>query len=288
VQATDGIDEATNAVAARWLDDHLRRVTDAPSGYGDAFADVYDEWYPDRGDTAAAVDFLSALALGVRAGDAGVTTRSPVRVLELGAGTGRLALPLAARLGAGSVVALDASAAMLDRLRAKPGSDGVVTVLGDMGGDLPTGPFGLVVAATNTLFNLARAGAQERCVTEVASRLEPGGRFVVEAFVPDDAATDGDRVSRPARTRTASGGDVLTVSRTHLDEQVVTGAHLEIVDGAVVRARPWNVRWKSPSQLDELCAHVGLAVEERVSDWSRSPFGRESIEHVSVYGHATA
>ena len=283
--ATDGIDEATRVVAGRWLDDHVGHVGAEPSGYGDAFADVYDDWYPDQGDTAVAVAFLADIAGTGRAGPAGA---SAARVLELGAGTGRLALPLAARLGPGSVVALDASAVMLDRLRAKPGSGDVTIVLGDMGANLPDGPFSLVVVATNTLFNLTAPGAQERCVTEVAARLGPGGRFVVEAFVPDDGAVDGDRVSRPRRSRTASGNDVVSVSRTDVAGQLVTGAHLEIVGGTVARARPWNVRWKSPEQVDDLCASAGLLLDERVSDWSRSPFGRESIEHVSVYRCATA
>jgi SAM-dependent methyltransferase len=287
----EAIDEATRRMATRWLDDlstDPAMVDGAADLYGDAFADVYDEWYPDRGDTAAAVDLLVELALAVPH----VTATGRATVLELGAGTGRLAIPLAARIGRGAVVALDSSAAMLDRLRGKPGSALVTCVLGDMGGELPAGPFLLVVIAANTLFNLAAPGAHERCVANVASRLVPGGCLVVEAFVPDDSATNGDRVSvRSVANRHDPAGiarTVLTVSRTDVDEQLVVGSHLEVADGTVVRARPWKVRWKSPAQVDAMCIAAGLTLEQRVSSWSRSSFDGESIEHVSVYRCATA
>ena len=118
-------------------------------------------------------------------------------VLELGVGTGRLALPLAAT--GLEVHGIDTSPSMLDRLRAKgeatgPGPGRVEGLLGDMASDLPAGPFRLVFAAYNTLFNLRTLAEQEACFRAVAARLAPAGRFVVEAFVPDDPPRSGTSV----------------------------------------------------------------------------------------------
>ena len=270
------IDAATNALAATWLDEiEADPHAGAPDRYGTSFADVYDDWYPDSDVTEPTVDFL--------------VERSRIddherNVLELGAGTGRLAIPLAARLGPGAVTALDASPAMLDVLRGKPGGAAVTSVLADMTGPLPTGPFALVVVATNTIFNLAAPGDQERCVAAVASRLRSGGRFVIEAFVPDESAPGGDQLTS---RRVSPGHLVLTASRTDLAAQLVVGCHVEVVDDRVLRRRPWKIRWKTPAQIDALCAAAGLQREERVSNWSRDRFDADSTAHVSVYRRAT-
>jgi SAM-dependent methyltransferase len=116
-----------------------------PASYGDAMADVYDEWYAELPQLDAAVECLFTLAEGGT-------------VLELGVGTGRLALPLAAR--GVRVVGVDASAAMIERLRAKPGSEAVVATVGDMAAPTPSGPFTLVFAAVNTFFGLDTEQAQ--------------------------------------------------------------------------------------------------------------------------------
>ena len=146
-----------------------------PSTYGDRFADVYDDWYHDVSDVAATVARVAALA-----------GEPPGPVLELGAGSGRLAIPRAAR--GLEVWALDASTAMLDRLAGKPGGDRVRVVLGDMAvldvGAGPPGGFAVVLCAFNTLFNLTDGEAQRRCLARVAEVLAPRGRLVVEAFVP--------------------------------------------------------------------------------------------------------
>lgn len=276
-QLDSPIDAATNALAATWLDEiEADPCAGAPDRYGTSFADVYDDWYPDSDVTEPTVDFLVERSR--------IDNDHERNVLELGAGTGRLAIPLAARLGPGSVIALDASPAMLDLLRGKPGGEAVLCVLGDMAGPLPTGPFALVVVATNTIFNLAAPGEQERCVAAVVSRLRPGGRFVIEAFVPDDTAPGGDRVTS---RRVSPRHVVLTASRTDLAAQLVVGCHVEVVDDQVLRRRPWKIRWKTPAQIDALCAAAGLQREERVSNWSRDRFDAGSTAHVSVYRRAT-
>ena len=161
-----------------------------PSSYGDAFADVYDDWYGDPVPVGAAVDRLAALAGG-----------GPV--LELGVGTGRLAIPLAARGLA--VWGIDASAAMLARLAAKPGGERVTAVLGRHGrARVRSGapPFTLAFVAANTLFNLADSEAAQAGASPVWPRVAgPGGRFVVEAFVPaDDPPTSGVEVRTSGST----------------------------------------------------------------------------------------
>ncbi|NNE11485.1 MAG: class I SAM-dependent methyltransferase, partial [Ilumatobacter sp.] len=156
------------------------------STYGDAFADVYDDWYADVSDVTTTVDMLLALAEGGEA-------------LELGVGTGRLAVPLArsGRPHGVAVTGVDSSEAMLERLRRRDTDGLVTTALGSMARDLPGGPYRLVFAAYNTIFNLRSARDQAACFASVADVLVPGGRFVVEAYVPDvhDQGRDDSDVS---------------------------------------------------------------------------------------------
>jgi SAM-dependent methyltransferase len=247
--------------AARLYGDDVRGYDD--STYGEAMADVYDDWYPFA-DTDAAVAALGRLADG-----------GPV--LELGVGTGRLALPLAAE---GLIVhGVDASPRMLERLRSKPGGDAVHTHLGDMAADLPAGPFRLAVIAVNTLFNLVTVEAQQRAFDEVAKRLLPGGRFVVEAFVPGD-----DRARESVTVRSlAADHVVLNVSVSDPVAQTASGHFVELRDGEPVRLRPFHVRYATPDQLDAMAALAGLVLEARWADWSGTAFTVDSPQHISVY-----
>ena len=254
------------AVGARvWCNSRVRGYD--PSSYGDGIADVYDEWY-DELEVDAPVEALTALA------DAGTGAGT---VLELGIGTGRLALPLAAR--GLRVSGVDASAAMVAQLKAKPGGEQLEVVVGDMAGPEPVGPFSLAFAAVNTFFSLTTADAQQACFHAVAARLVPGGRMVVEAFVPDpDRAGDGVHV----RTLTADRV-VLAITTTDVDAQRAFGQLVELIDGRPVRLRPWAVRWSTPEQLDTMAAIAQLRLEHRWSGWNGEPFGPDSARHVSVW-----
>ena len=143
--------------------------------YGERFAEVYDDWYGSITDTLACVDAIVALSGGRNGGG---------NILELGVGTGRLAIPLT-ELGM-RVTGVDSSAAMLERLRTKPGGERVTAVLGDMTDPpVPAKAFAVAFVAYNTLFNLVGPGQQQRCVTNTASRLEPGGaRYETVGRVP--------------------------------------------------------------------------------------------------------
>ncbi len=241
------------------------RGYDATS-YGDGFADVYDTWYRGVSDIGATVRLVRQLA-----GSAG-------RVLELGVGTGRLALPMAA---AGlHVTGLDASTAMLDRLRSADPSGVVRIVVGDMVGDLPAGPFDVVLIAYNTLFNLTGDGEQARCVAAASDRLVPGGRIVVEAFVPDEPFRDGSAVD--VRSMTVDHV-VLSVAQYDAGSQQATGQFVELSESGGVRLRPWFIRYSTVAQLDEMAAAAGLDLEHRWTDVARAPFDDSSDRHVSIY-----
>lgn len=235
--------------------------------YGDAFADVYDEWYADVTDVEATVAALARLAEGGA-------------VLELGVGTGRLAVPLAStgRDAGITVTGIDTSEAMLDRLRQRD-PDGLVTpVHGSMADPLPGGPYRLVFAAYNTIFNLRTPATLGACFAAVANVLEPGGRFVVEAFVPGE----GDSTDVSVRSLTADRV-VLSVSLHHGRSQVAEGQFVEFTEAGGVRLRPWSIRYARPHELDALATGAGLSVEHRWADFDGSTFVPSSERHVSVY-----
>ncbi len=252
------------------------------STYGDRFADVYDEWYPPDERTAAAVETLAALAV------------PPGPVLELGIGTGRLALPLAER--GLDVRGVDASPKMLARLRSKPGGERIPVVLADLAavpvppapdhreGGGTTAPCSVVVAAGNTLFGLLSAEAQHACFTNVANALRPGGRFVGEAFVPptDEEATTDEGVT--IRSMTAEHL-VLSAARRDRERQTISGHYVDLRDGAIV-LRPFHLRYAGLAELDAMAATAGFELEHRWSSWTRQPFTDRSTDHVSVWRRA--
>lgn len=234
------------------------------STYGDRFAEVYDDWYGSITDTEASITALRALA-----GDG--------PVLELGVGTGRLAVPLAA--GGLEVTGVDASAAMLDALAAKPGGERVTAVLGDMAEPALDRRFSLVFVAYNTLFNLIDPGAQQRCIANAAATLSEGGRLLVEAFVPDPDHQADDAVT--PREITADRV-VLSVSRSAPDRQEIEGQYVDI-SAAGIALRPWHIRWATVAQLDEMAAAAGLSVEQRWSTWTGEAFHTGADRHISCY-----
>jgi SAM-dependent methyltransferase len=233
--------------------------------YGDAFADVYDEWLTLSAGPAATL-------LAELAGADGAA-------LELGVGTGRVALPLAG-LGV-AVHGIDASPRMLQRLRDKPGGADLPVTLGDFAEIPVPGPFDVVYVVANTLFCLPDQETQVQCVRGAASRLRPGGRFVVEAFVPD--LTRFDRHQRVE----ARGLDLahvrLDVARHDPVRQTVVSQQVVIGD-AGVRLYPTVVRYVWPAELDLMCRLAGLRLEGRYGGWAREPFTAASQVHVSVYG----
>ncbi|WP_041299093.1 class I SAM-dependent methyltransferase [Ilumatobacter coccineus] len=239
------------------------------TSYGDGFADVYDDWYAEVTD----VDATTARVVATLGSDAG-------RVLELGVGTGRLALPLADRNI--DVVGVDSSQAMLDRLadRQRDRPHRVTAVCGDMATELPDGPFDVALVAYNTLFNLLGDGEQQACFHAVAERLAPGGAFIVEAVVPDETAQAGSDVSVRSM---AVDRVVLSVSDHRPDQRRTSGQFVEFTESGGVRLRPWSIRWASVDDLDAMAASAGLALDTRFANMAGDEFDEHSTQHVSVY-----
>jgi SAM-dependent methyltransferase len=239
-----------------------------PETYGDRIADVYDEWYGDAGflEKEASVELLAELA-----GDG--------PVLELAIGTGRLALPLAER--GLEVHGVDASAAMVAKLREKPGGADIPVAMGDFA-DVPVeGVFSLVFVAFNTLFALPSQEAQVRCFANAAAHLAEGGVFVVEAFVPDLARFDRNQ---RFQTNSVSATEVnLDASRHDPLGQRVDSVHVVLTE-AGTRLYPVNLRYAFPAELDLMARLAELELKHRWGGWGREEFTRSSQRHISVYG----
>jgi SAM-dependent methyltransferase len=239
-----------------------------PETYGEQIADVYDEWHAHM-DPAATVDVLASLA-----------GEGPV--LELGIGTGRIAIPLAAR--GLEVHGVDASPAMVEHMRAKPGGGDIGVTFGHLA-DVPVDrSFSLIFVVFNTFFALLTQDDQVRCLANVARRLEPGGRFALEGFIPDVARFDrGQRVH-------VMNVDVdrvrLDVSRHRPVEQRVDAQHV-VISGAGVRLVPVALRYAWPSELDLMARLAGLQLQHRWGGWNREQFDDDSQRHVSVYEKTT-
>jgi SAM-dependent methyltransferase len=240
-----------------------------PSTYGDRIADVYDAWFHPPSDPVAAIDFLAELA---GSGPA----------LELAIGTGRIALPLATR--GVEIQGIDASAAMVAKLREKPGGTDIPVTMGDFA-DVPVeGRFPLVFVVFNTLFALLTQDDQRRCLRNVADHLTDDGVFVVEAFVPDIARFD--RGQRVDARRVEVGRAFLEVSRHDAGNQRVS-SQLVVLEETGLRMFPVELRYVWPSELDLMAELAGLRLRERWGGWNREPFTGE-LTHVSVYERAPA
>ena len=238
-----------------------------PDGYfGEEIAADYDGSGGSEFDPAviaATVDFLAGLA-----GDG--------RALELGIGTGRIALPLAAR--GVPVHGIDLSRAMVDRLRSKRGGDAIAVTIGDFSTARVEGRFALAYLVFNTIENLTTQAAQVACFANVATHLEPGGRFVIECGIPDLRALPHGETAV-----------VFDVSENHwgIDEYDVANQGLishhftRVGDCIEYSSGPFRYVW--PSELDLMAQMAGLRLAERWSDWHRGPFTSESRKHISVW-----
>lgn len=236
-----------------------------PSEYGRRVSDDYDDSARWLGDPTPAVDALAELAGGGA-------------VLEFGIGTGRLALPLAGR--GIPVTGIDGSAEMVDQLRRKPGGAAIPVSVGDFAGTRVEGRFAVVLLAYNTVFALPDQPAQVRCFRNAAAHLAPGGRFVVEAWVPDPGAFRG---GRSVQLVTAGADEVqLQAAELFPAEQLMRAVKIRLTDGGV-RLLPATHRYAWPAELDLMAELAGLHREHRWADWSGTPFCDASTDHVSVY-----
>ncbi|MDG6108474.1 class I SAM-dependent methyltransferase [Dactylosporangium aurantiacum] len=241
-------------------------MIDQDGYFGERVAARYDESSREMADPAVvepAVDTLAQLADGGRA-------------LELGIGTGRIALPLAAR--GVPVHGIDLSRAMVARLREKPGGDAIGVTIGDFASTRVDASFSLAYIVFNTIMNLTTQAAQVACFRNVAAHLQPGGRFVVEVMMPD-------------LRRLPPGQDVVPfhVSETRwaydlydVATQSMSSNYVEVVGGrGGFRSIPFRYVW--PAELDLMAQLAGLHLQHRWAGWQREPFTSDSAQHVSVW-----
>ncbi|NUW44207.1 class I SAM-dependent DNA methyltransferase [Nonomuraea rhodomycinica] len=234
------------------------------SAYGRSIADIYDATARDL-PTEATVERLFRLAGG-----------GPV--LEFGIGTGRLALPLAAR--GLTVAGVDGSPEMVAELRRKPGGDRIPVAVGDFSVTRVEGRFALVALTTNTIFALPSQDAQVGCFRNAAAHLEPGGRFVVEAWVPDLSGF----ARGPALRLLSLSEEAVTAEAARLAPatQMMYTTRVRMTDEGL-RLLPANHRYAWPAELDLMGRLAGMTLESRWADWEGAPFGDDSRAHVSVY-----
>jgi SAM-dependent methyltransferase len=198
------------------------------------------------------------------------------RVLEFAIGTGRIALPLA-ECGV-EVAGIDNSEAMLAQLRAKPGADRIEAVAGDMAAMRLDGDFSLVYLVFNTIFNLTTQDGQVACFENAAGHLQPGGRFVIEARVPELQRLPAGQTILPWR----ADPDGISAYAYDVVTQRLSGQHYHFIDGRV-EASPTEMRYAWPAELDLMARLAGMRLEDRWGGWAREPFTALSPSHVSVY-----
>jgi SAM-dependent methyltransferase len=234
--------------------------------FGEQVAARYDESSADMFDPAV-VDPVVAFLAGL-AGDGAA--------LELGIGTGRIALPLARR--GVRVHGIDLSEAMVTRLRAKPGAERIGVTVGDFATTTVEGRFSLAYLVFNTIGNLTTQDEQVACFQNAAAHLQPGGCFVIEVGVPQlRRLPPGETVRAFALTPTHLGFDEYDVA-----SQGLISHHYSVVDGSwEVSSLPLRYVW--PAELDLMAWLAGMTLRERWGGWKREPFTSDSARHVSVW-----
>lgn len=245
-------------------------MTDEDGYFGEAVAAEYDDssdpmFAPEVVNPA--VDFLAELA-----GDG--------RALELGIGTGRIALPLAAR--GVPVQGIDLSRAMVARMQAKPGGNDIGVTIGDFSTTRVEGEFRLVYLVFNTIGNLTTQEAQVACFRNAATHLERGGCFVIETGLPNlRRLPPGERYVIFNFSENHWGIDEYDVAA-----QGLVSHHFQRRANGTIEKSSGPFRYVWPAELDLMAQLAGLELRERWAGWRREPFTNESTNHVSVWVNA--
>jgi SAM-dependent methyltransferase len=241
-----------------------------PENYFDErIASSYEAKWPNIFEPAVvdpAVSFLADLA-------------GPGPALELGIGTGRLALPLSQR--GVRVHGIDLSPDMIAELRAKPGTDSIDVTIGDFATTRVGGTFKLAYLVRNTITNLTTQDDQVECFRNVAAHLEPGGCFVIEVYIPElQRLPPGETIRAFTVTPEYLGFEEYDVVT-----QIAFSHHYWVEDGQLETfSAPFRYVW--PSELDLMARLAGMTLRERWSSWNREPFTSDSTKHVSVWEKA--
>jgi SAM-dependent methyltransferase len=235
--------------------------------YGERIAGRYDEWYGEVDQ--ATIHTLKELAQGGRA-------------LELGIGTGRIALPL--QQAGVAVDGIDASPAMIARLRSKPGGDQIPVTMGNFADVAAEGQYALVYVLFNTFFALLTQDEQIRCFRNVGRHLSPSGVFAIEAFVPDLTRFHGRQALRTVDV----GVDQVRLDASQLDPvtQLITSQHVVLTEGGI-RLYPVKIRYVWPAEMDLMARLAGLQLKHRWESWEKAAFSANSGQHISIYERAS-
>lgn len=234
------------------------------STYGESVADIYDRWYTEFDPHA--ISTLVEFAQGGRA-------------LELGIGTGRIALPI---YQAGvEVHGIDSSPAMTEKLYTKPGGQNIPIKHGDFADIDIEGQFELIYVVLNTFFGIQTQDDQLRCFINTASHLAPNGVFVIEAFVPDMSRYTDNQTVRSVEI----GDDDLRFEVTQIDplNQQVNSKLIHITDDGT-RMYPVKIRYAWPAELDLMAKIAGLELLHRWGSWDKRKLTNQDSKHISVYG----
>jgi SAM-dependent methyltransferase len=241
-------------------------VQDDDGYFGERVAARYDESSAEMFEPEAVdpvVDFLAELAGSGRA-------------LELGIGTGRIAVPLAQR--GVPVHGIELSNAMAARLRAKPGAQEIGVTIGDFSTTTVDGTFSVAYLVYNTILNLTTQAKQVSCFRNVAAHLEPGGCFVIEVLVPDLQRLPPGETSRPFNL----SDDHVGLDEYDVANQGLRSHHFTLVEGTwEYLTFPFRYAW--PAEFDLMAELAGMRLRERWSGWKREPFTSDSRKHVSVW-----
>ncbi len=233
------------------------------SGYDDSLSDMFDSTV-----VLPVIEFLSELAGSGRA-------------LELGIGTGRIALPLAER--GVDVCGIELSRPMVARLRDKPGGERIAITIGDFATTTAAGSFSVVYLVFNTIMNLTTQDEQVECFQNAAAHLVPGGCFVIEVGVPDLQRLPAGETFHPFHV----GESHLGLDEYDIARQGLVSHHYQASDGGFQKSSvPFRYVW--PSELDLMARLAGMRLRERWGDWNRGPFTSDSRKHVSVWEKPTS
>jgi SAM-dependent methyltransferase len=231
--------------------------------YGERIAGIYDDLYQEY--DPAVVELLQEQA-------------GHGRVLELGIGTGRIAIPLHQQ--GVNIAGLDSSQEMIDTLHAKPESAGIEVVLGNFLEIDWDARFDLIFIVFNTFFNLPTQEQQVKCFRSVAEHLTPDGVFLIDAFVPDMTLFDDNQTVRLLRLDEERVQ--LHVSKHHPAKQQVTSQMVLLTD-AGLNLYPVKLRYAWPSELDLMAQLAGMKLKHRWGSWDKSEYNEESVKHISIY-----
>ena len=251
--------------------------------YGAVHAEIYDDWYGENGrlplTEAGNPNEVANEILHL------VNNAGGGPVLELGVGTGRLAIPMVER--GLDVTGLDNSVEMLKKLQSKPSSTHMTLIRGDMANPsfktgLENNSFALALIGFNTLFCLTTAEAQNSCIAGIARLLAPDGFLVIEAFVPNPNSHKGLSVRS-----VEADAVILDIAQFDQETQEIVGQRVEVTN-AGNRLFPYHLRYATPEQMDAMATCAGLTLYKRSSNWSGATFDQDSTSHVSVWSDPTS